>query len=35
MIDFCIVKVVMVVLETNTAWIIKFLKFTKRLWVQN
>ena len=35
MIDFCIVRVVMVVLETNTAWVIKLLKFTKRRWIPN
>lgn len=25
----------MILIETNTAWVMTFLKFTKRLWVQN
>ena len=27
--------VFMALLETNTAWVVKFLKFMKRLWVRN
>ena len=32
MIDFCVVKVFMVLFETNNALVIKFLKFTQRPW---
>lgn len=35
MIDFCVIKVFMVKLETNSAWLIKFLKFMKCPWVWN
>ena len=28
-------SVFMALLETNTAWVVKFLKFMKRLWVRN
>ena len=32
MIDFCVVKVFMVLFETNNALVMKFLKFTQRPW---
>lgn len=35
MVDFCVPKVVVVLFETNTTWVTKFLKLTKRLWVPN
>ena len=35
MIDYCVVKVFMVLLKTKTAWVIKFFKFTKRPWIRH